>query len=645
VNDTIISWELLSEDGILTSTISRYKKAQHHSQEHNELIAIRSALTMITTAHEVHNATPKPNTIVIWTNTKKIFKNLVQSTYKDATIYTSVQDNAEHINAITIMLRTHQQHIIKEYNEQAIVSAKESTKRQDKKVKSNAPLKLKETKEITFVQLNINNTYVGVNLQHELRQASTDQEYFNYIKEKYNWNQKTIDDIDWEALKLAIRNSPFGKRKTLSQLLHGWLPTRGHPGTKATNEDRTFCPICKQTTETNQHFLTCAHEREKWAEKYEKAAIKIGTGDELELTIIAVIKATMQNQTNVPIVEKYKHIVQAQQSIGYNQLILGRYTKEWAEQYNKENESTDGIEWVSKHITLIWKNVKERWETRCTLAHEETEENKNEMNEAANKQLERQYLQFDNLDEIDKNILNKPLEEMLMLTLPTKVSWLKRNKSIIKTGLQRQKSGSKIKQNNIRNFFIPTTRNAQVQVIAAQATTISVSSTGTGREEQNQDTISTSTCTSTGKNTKNTLVHDDRRPRLRIRRNAYTKVLLRNNPVTESTNSTYTRMGKNTKMAGRNAGTSTIPDSSVEACKRQREVSMGKSQASTSNIAQVRCILTSKPANDTKATENDGTTTSNKNDKNKEEKIATDMTARCRPKLRQQIFPSEYNPP
>jgi hypothetical protein len=438
--DTIISWELISDNNneLITSKMERHQKKSYHTPEHDELLTIRTALELIQSAYKANNAAPNPNTISIYTNSKKVTKTLLKAKYEIPTIYSSVKNNAEHINAIIEIFDTNRECKIINLEDEKNETVRASVEKQKTILRGNLPNKLRETKATVMAELVIKDESINASIKQNICRASTDVGYFNYLKEKYNWTQQIIENIDWEALQQATKRSPFGKRKTLSQLMHGWLPTRGHPGTISTNEDRTYCPRCKQATETNRHFLICPHESKIWAEKYENNATKNGTDEELDKTIIAVITSVITNQNVPEIIPKHNHIIQAQRRIGMQQLLLGRYTVEWAEQYNQETETTEGTKWVSNHIITTWKHIRNRWETRCEIAHEDTEENNKEINEAADKKLDRQYKQCEHVNAIDKKIFAKTIEEMKNLPLPSKISWLQRTANTIKTAVRRQ---------------------------------------------------------------------------------------------------------------------------------------------------------------------------------------------------------------
>jgi hypothetical protein len=105
--------------------------------------------------------------------------------------------------------------------------------------------------------LMINNLPITNNIQESMRLASTNEEYDKYIGEKYNWTPKCIECINGEAIKIAITNQGTYKKRFISKLRHGWIPTKAHPGFSDEECPDTTCPMCYRVSQTNNHFQEC----------------------------------------------------------------------------------------------------------------------------------------------------------------------------------------------------------------------------------------------------------------------------------------------------------------------------------------------------------------------------------------------------
>ena len=118
-----------------------------------------------------------------------------------------------------------------------------------------------------------------VYIQHKEVNSDTSLELTNsaqtpflriFLQQKYNWDSKTINLIDWEVHNRALQGFKSVKRKTLLQFINRWLPTNAHPA--VSTPITPICPTCLLENETNDHFLTCNHDTYRIAWKEDVAA-------------------------------------------------------------------------------------------------------------------------------------------------------------------------------------------------------------------------------------------------------------------------------------------------------------------------------------------------------------------------------------
>ena len=79
-------------------------------------------------------------------------------------------------------------------------------------------------------------------LADTLRHAAVTSDYREYLETKYKWTTDDSYDVNWNATRLAIKQTKTAERKTL----HDWLPyhavaRRGH-----VLSEQTLCPFCHQ---------------------------------------------------------------------------------------------------------------------------------------------------------------------------------------------------------------------------------------------------------------------------------------------------------------------------------------------------------------------------------------------------------------
>jgi hypothetical protein len=446
-----VTWEIIDKNKVLTYHRESYQKLEYEGKERIELLAIKSVLKRINKAFKTYNTMPAPTNLTIWTNKTTTNRIIKESRYTAPTISNSIKDEAELILSIKEKLKKYEG-----YRVNTIVSCqnkdiKTAQKEMRDRYSDNNTLKPKNTENEMIAQLRINDKLITSNVATHVRNAMSDKRYIPYIKTKYNWNEDTVSCVDWEALKMATIRHSYNNHWIIPKLIHGWLPTRGHPGLTEYYAERTFCPRCKQNTETNDHFLACNSGRNQWVSQFAEEAHK-KNNTRLHRVLVEAITTTMNQQpTSLPI--DYSHISRSQQKIGWKQLLMGRMSIEWSHQYNKETDTEDGHKWVRNVILIVWKYIKIRWEERCEIAHEETPENLKEKNEAANSKLEEIYEKINEVGVEDRKMFKQSVEEMKTLPVGSKVSWIERTKRLIKIGIARQCNRHKAQHQRINTFF------------------------------------------------------------------------------------------------------------------------------------------------------------------------------------------------
>jgi hypothetical protein len=138
-------------------------------------------------------------------------------------------------------------------------------------------------------------------------------------------------------------------------------------------------------------------------------------------------------------------------------MALGRFAKEWAQEYEKETHKM-GHKWVGKIIKEIWKYNRKRWEMRCKIANENNRQTLAEKNVIINERIQHIYSQYDNLCNIDKKMLSTPINNRIQMQLPEKIEWINRVHQVIKTGIQRYSKKEK-KENISINTYFPVVRH------------------------------------------------------------------------------------------------------------------------------------------------------------------------------------------
>ncbi len=61
-------------------------------------------------------------------------------------------------------------------------------------------------------------------LQAHLRDAATQETYFQYLQDKFQWTIPPMDVIHWQVLQLALHRFNRSDRTTITKFIHEWLP-------------------------------------------------------------------------------------------------------------------------------------------------------------------------------------------------------------------------------------------------------------------------------------------------------------------------------------------------------------------------------------------------------------------------------------
>jgi hypothetical protein len=310
--------------------------------DRGNLLALQSSLVSIISSYKMVNAKPAPNTLTLWTTNPRNEKTLNIIKYCEPSIYEMAVDNGDIISDIKLNLEN--------FKGYSVLKAR--THRIDKSVQMHQiiqSLKCKPDDDIPLgiisinptIELFIDNQPIHTNIQEAIRRAATKKEYKKYLLAKYGWTAMQYNMIDWEALTTATSNFKANKEQFVSKLIHGWLPTWAHPGFTSEDSPTTICPLCNEAEETNMHFRTCKwHRMEQTKLLHEKLAKK-NCNTLIQKTLYNTIRAVL-NQQIISLPNQYHRIQMEQASIGWDQMLLGRYSNKWLEEYQNERKKKDG---------------------------------------------------------------------------------------------------------------------------------------------------------------------------------------------------------------------------------------------------------------------------------------------------------------
>ena len=135
------------------------------------------------------------------------------------------------------------------------------------------------------------------------------------------------------------------------------------------------CPSCQASTEDRAHFWRCpASSRMEWRKNFlttlRKQLIELKTAPPLQTLLLGTLRAVLDGRdpNTIPIIESLQDLATSQASIGWNNLLKGRLSKEWAvaQQAHLGNRvlANDKSTWTTAVIDHIFQQWWVLWESR-----------------------------------------------------------------------------------------------------------------------------------------------------------------------------------------------------------------------------------------------------------------------------------------
>jgi hypothetical protein len=462
-NNCISSWSIHNKEKVYKNEKSSTKTLPFQGSNRGLLVAIQQALHWIVAWYKSHNTIPNPGILMIWTESKKMTMILREMQYTNPTTYELTKSEADLRNQIRILLNFFPKYKIEwEGSTRGIYYKNRKIVKERTNITNHETILSHQTEIQTEIELQIDNIAVTGDIQHTIRTESTKQEYMAHLTNKYGWEVNCAPSIDWKATDYAMSNQTPTSKKFITKLIHGWLPTRGHPAYTSDTTFTNICPYCNEPDETNKHFCFCQTERE---DQIDNLAQKMRgkTNIKIHTILCKAIEHHLHNQ-RFEIPQEYTEIAKAQQKIGWELLSMGRLTNKWADQYNAETGETTGHQYIGKIIKLCWKYHQDRWYERCEKATEENPITYNENNKLINKEIENRYKLHHKLNNIDKDLLSISITDRLQTKQKAKITWLLNTKTVFETGIKQSWEGIAKSNRKITEYFTRSlTSTAQVE--------------------------------------------------------------------------------------------------------------------------------------------------------------------------------------
>ena len=282
-----------------------------------------------------------------------------------------------------------------------------------------------------------------------LQAAFTEQATRKHLCNRLDIEPTTFNAIAWSEFHRAFQTLTQSQKRITRKWLFGYLPTQRRLARyQLSNSDR--CPVCKQHTETDAHFLTCGGS-ESWKDNLFDPLLRLfhkhHTHHTFESEIISQMRQCLNQQLPSPSV---------QSTVGWKAMFTGILHHEWITQYNSSSTSspsTNGSFVITKIIRIILSAVVTRWKARCLALHQNNNTN-TETRLRLQHQIRAMYACRAQMLPQDTIILDTPLTPFLQQSTLTLRLFVSQYKPIIKQSIQRQKEQLKRQHRDISEYFI-----------------------------------------------------------------------------------------------------------------------------------------------------------------------------------------------
>jgi hypothetical protein len=313
-----------------------------------------------------------------------------------------------------------------------------------------------------LVTVRMNKQEVSSDIEATIRIAVNSTELHHYMQLKYKWHDTTIDKIDWILLSMSLRSLTTNQRKTITQFMHGWLPVNGHPGRAECQFNQT-CPMCRETLETQDHFLTCKNTVDRWNQAVTAIVQSIQEKYPHLSKILHWALTTCRGNNNQQPPDRlittgdttqhiYDRIIRTQTSIGWQQILKGRWAVSWVQAIEIISPG-QGERETTKIISHIWQEILSIWKERCNILHADTLHNNERILQNILPRVQAIYERKDKLDAVDKQVLATPIAKTLQLPQRLLLDWVRRTGNFVKKGLKRANHRLKERNNSITQYF------------------------------------------------------------------------------------------------------------------------------------------------------------------------------------------------
>jgi hypothetical protein len=287
-------------------------------------------------------------------------------------------------------------------------------------------------------QLNLPAGTITYNLKQELSWARTTEPMKQYMITKYDWDEDTFDDIEWEAHRRA-GNRHHKRRTTLNKHLGRCLPVGKRVHMYDAVKYRSNCPACPEPVESYAHVYQCPS-RQEWRKKFLVGLRKKLRALNTELGLSELIYAGAKSAvTGVAprFSSELRTIAAAQEAIGWTHLFKGRISKQWIARQrthigDNSTKKKNAMNWATQVIDYFYTQWFKVWDERNLDRHgKDYQEQANKLKDQAYREMTHLYTFEPTVPDDIRWLFITPLEECLQWPLYRMRAWISNWETII----------------------------------------------------------------------------------------------------------------------------------------------------------------------------------------------------------------------
>jgi hypothetical protein len=272
------------------------------------------------------------------------------------------------------------------------------------------------------IQFHLEKGTITNQLKRNMKEARRHAPHVKYLCKKNGWDEEKFDTIAWEQHRRAI-NRHIKQKVTMVKYLNGISPV----GKVVSRYDKKYtaqCPSCDEPVETQDHLHQCNNPtREQWRQQLKDSTLQVmeryGCTESMKKLWLDGIEKGLkpEEDTMVECDPTLQTIRDAQQHIGWNQMLKGRIAKAWI-QYQREamgeaaTKRRNATTWSTEMVSTIFEQWLKLWKMRNEDRHgKDTKAKKEAERKQAIRELEQMYEEHGDTQEEEVWMLQRELNE------------------------------------------------------------------------------------------------------------------------------------------------------------------------------------------------------------------------------------------